>query len=638
VGSSTILWLSLAVLTIPLLSALICFIINEKFAWLAPLASSILLLTALICSIILFSKINHQDPFIKIWPWMTLGVKAINLNLFLNDQAASMAMVVTLISFLVHIYSIGYMAEDHAQIRYFGMLGFFTFAMIGIVLSGNLLIIFFFWELVGFSSYRLIAHWYEKNAASRAGTKGFLINRVGDLGFLIGIMILWAYTGNLDITDSIIKNDPLWLTASGLLIFWAVIGKSAQFPLLNWLPDAMEGPTPVSALIHAATMVAAGVYLLVRLSFMLTPTTLIVISIIGSITALIGAIGALYQLDIKKILAYSTISQLGFMVMAIGSGSLQGGFLHLLNHAFFKAGLFLGAGAIIHATHQTYHHSEADIDVQDIRNMGGLRKKLPITFFTFLVCSSAIAGIPFTSGFISKEIILTQMNSWAGSGMNWHWMVMVSAWIITLLTPIYTFRLVWYSFIAKPKMDIKVEEVPGIMQLPMILLALLSLAIFFSSGSFGLTSLTNRLLTISIESNHIITIISVIIISIALAIAYWFFVKKKVTERQLHPPHYYLDFISGQSFSLTKKISQLTLWIDKNVIDTTIHWLAYIKVVIAHIAGWTDQRIIDGLVNGVAYSSKGIGTIARSIVNGKIQSYLLWALAGLVIFIFWFLF
>ena len=300
--------------------------------------------------------------------------------MLLDNNALIMVVVVSFVSFFVHVYSIGYMANDSALPRYFALLGFFTFAMLGLVMSGNLLVAFCFWELVGFGSYRLIGHWHEKLSAAKASTKSFIINRLGDLGFLIGMMILWSWTGNLEISTFDFSGVPtFWMTAAGICIFMGVIGKSAQFPLFHWLPDAMEGPTPVSALIHAATMVAAGVFLLIRIAVLFNADALIVISIIGAITTILGALGALFQFDIKKILAYSTISQLGFMVMAIGAGAAQGGFMHLLHHAFFKAGLFLGAGAIIHAMHQAYHYNAVPVDVQDIRNLGGLRKKLPTT-------------------------------------------------------------------------------------------------------------------------------------------------------------------------------------------------------------------------------------------------------------------
>jgi len=560
--------------------------------------------------------------------------------LLLDGNALIMVLVVSLVSFLVHIYSIGYMAEDHASVRYFSMLGFFTFAMLGLVMSSNLLILFCFWELVGFSSYRLVGHWYEKPQAAKASTKAFLINRLGDLGFLIGLMILWSFLGNLDITHlNLTIVPPYWLTAAGICIFIGVMGKSAQFPLFHWLPDAMEGPTPVSALIHAATMVAAGVFLLIRIESLFTEDVLTMISMVGSITAVAGAAGALFQYDIKRILAYSTISQLGFMVMAIGAGAAQGGYLHLLHHAFFKAGLFLGAGAIIHAMHKALQHHKNHFDVQDIRNLGELRKKLPVTFITFMICAAALAGLPFTSGFVSKEVILTQMRAWSGNDFSWKWFVMLSAWGVTFLTPIYTFRLVWFIFFARPKHEIEITEIPFVMRLPLLVLSVGSLALLVSFNPFHIYSVINVVMSIYPETSLSITLLSTVVIMLSLVSAFLIYRKYELqNQNRFLTPHFYLDWISDYTCKLVDQVSVLAHWIDRNVIDKVIHGLTYLQVSLAHLTGWSDRWLVDGLVNGVAYSAKGIGTLTRSVANGKIQSYLLWSLAGLVIFILWILY
>ncbi|MEY4931307.1 MAG: hypothetical protein RI909_2031 [Bacteroidota bacterium] len=588
----------------------------------------------------LFFQLSQEQPLTYSWPWFSINQKILHASILLDSNALIMVLIVSLVSFLVHLFSIGYMAEDHAQVRYFGMLGFFTFAMLGLVMSSNLLILFCFWELVGFSSYRLIGHHHEKPKAAKAATKAFLINRIGDLGFLIGLMILWAWLGDFDITHVTITSiPPFWLTAAGICIFMGVIGKSAQFPLFHWLPDAMEGPTPVSALIHAATMVAAGVFLLIRIDILFTDTALLTIAIVGAITALTGAFGALFQYDIKKILAYSTISQLGFMVMAIGAGAAPGGYQHLLHHAFFKAGLFLGAGAIIHAMHQAYHHHEGDVDVQDIRNLGGLRKKLPITFISFIICAAALAGLPFTSGFVSKEVILTQMSVWTGNPLSWKWMVMLSAWVVTFLTPFYTFRLVWYIFFAKPKHDVAAEEVPFIMRLPMIVLSLCSLALFISFDPFHISSLISVITKSYADTNHVITLISTLVIFAAWASAFFMYRMRALqNQNPLLTPQLYLDWISDRTIQQIDRLSAFAHWVDRKVIDKIIHGLTYAQVIIAYVTGWSDRYLVDGLVNGVAYSAKGIGSLTRSLANGKIQSYMLWALAGLLIFILWILY
>jgi NADH-quinone oxidoreductase subunit L len=549
-----------------------------------------------------------------------------------------MTAVVSFVSLLVHIFSTGYMAGDKGLVRYFGLLGFFTFSMLGLVMSSNLLLTFCFWELVGFSSYRLIGHWFEKPAAAQASTKAFLINKVGDLGFLIGLMILWSISGNLEIL-SLAQVSSTWLTAAGICIFIGVIGKSAQFPLFNWLPDAMEGPTPVSALIHAATMVAAGVFLLVRIEPVFTPDCLALISVIGSITAIAGALGALFQFDIKRILAYSTISQLGFMVMAIGSGAIEGGYLHLLHHAFFKAGLFLGAGSIIHAMHQAQHHTHGGMDVQDIRNLGGLRKKLPITFLGFVICAAALAGLPLTSGFLSKELILAEMSVWASSSISWRWVIVGAAWIVTFLTPLYIFRLVWFVFFIKSKNEIQLEEVPLIMRVPVLMLSLGSITFLVAQNSWQLTSIIGRLVPSSTHTDVTITLVSLIVISMSIVIGYFIYQKKKLLmQSDLLSPQFYLDWLNDFVVRITLIFSNLTTAFDKKWIDAFIHGLAYLQVTLAHVVSWSDRNLLDGFVNGTAYSARGIGAITRSLANGKIQSYLLWAMAGLVIFIFWILY
>jgi len=631
------MWWVLFVLGLPLLSAMICFIISEQSAWLAPVMSTFLLLITSVCAILLFFQAH--ETLIYSWPWFTLDQKILHISFLLDNAAVAMIVIVSVISFLVHLFSIGYMAEDHALPRYFGMLGFFTFAMTGLVISSNLLLLYCFWELVGFSSYQLIGHWHERPQVAKAATKAFIINRVGDVGFLVGLMILWAYT-SLDITSLKLTSIPsFWLTVAGVCIFIGVIGKSAQFPLFNWLPDAMVGPTPVSALIHAATMVAAGVYLLIRIEVLFTPEVLTLISITGVITAIAGAVGALFQFDIKKILAYSTISQLGFMVMAIGSGAAQGGYMHLLHHAFFKAGLFLAAGAIFHAMQHAIHHHE-DIDVHDIRNLGGgLRKKMPVTFLTWMICAAALAGIPFTSAFVSKEIILTQMSTWSTVDFSWKLMVMTGAWLVTFLTPLYTFRLVWYIFFNRPKLTLEVMEVPLVMRIPLLILSLGSLALLISFQPFHVSSFINLLSTVESVTSPAITLLSTVWVVLSLLTAFYAYRNKELQEQNhYYSPHFYLDRISDYAVTLVDRLAFYSHWIDRKVIDKIIHGLTYLQVALAHITGWSDKYIVDGAVNGIAHSAKGIGLLTRSLANGKIQSYLLWALAGLLIFILWILY
>ncbi len=619
---------------IPLLSGIICFLIKDRFAWVAPLIGTIFSLITCVLACVMGAQHVSGMASSGSLDWFTLGDHTIQISYLINRHTASMLMVTSCVSLLVHIYSIGYMAEDKSLPRYFGMLGFFTFAMLGLIVSSNLLLIFFFWELIGFSSYRLIGHWNEKPLAAKASTKAFVMNRLGDLGFLIALMILWSGSASLDIhTLDFTTHTTPTLTAAGICFFLGVMGKSAQFPLFNWLPDAMEGPTPVSALIHAATLVAAGVYLLIRLSFLFTADALIVVSIVGATTALLGGFGALFQFDIKKILACSTISQLGLMIMAIGSGAAEGGFLHLLHHAFFKAGLFLAAGSIIHALHQAHHHAAFASDVQDIRNLGGLRKKLPITFWCTVICGAALAGLPLTSGFMSKEIILTQMTDWATPSFSWKWLIMATAWLVTFLTPLYLLRFIWFIFFAPAKTESEITEAPVVMRIPLLILSVLSLTLLISWDPFSLSSLISYG-SIPVQSSLSVTILSLILISGAILVGIRIYRKRHLTHiPRIISSQFYLDSLTQHISKLTLAFSGITSHIDIRWLDRMIHALVYVQVTFAHVVGWTDRVIVDGFIQGTAYSVKGLGHVTRSWANGKIQTYFLWALAGLLIFI-----
>ncbi|MCA9321519.1 MAG: NADH-quinone oxidoreductase subunit L, partial [Planctomycetes bacterium] len=364
------------------------------------------------------------DPYFWEMNWLTLGQTTpfvLNFEVMVDNLTIVMLNVVTLVSFLVHLFSTGYMHGEERYNRFFAYLALFTFSMLGLIITSNLLFLFIFWELVGLCSYLLIGFYFQKDSAAAACKKAFLTNRVGDTGFFVGIMMIFVVVGSFsfpDIYDSVRQGlwQPWLLAVAGVLMFTGAVSKSAQFPLHVWLPDAMEGPTPVSALIHAATMVAAGVYMICRMfpflagwdagageAAMLTGNyfesdALFVVAIVGGITAIFAATIAVAQFDIKKVLAYSTVSQLGYMVVGVGVGSMSAAMFHLMTHAMFKACLFLGSGSIIHAMHHE----------QDMRKMGGLRKKLPITYITFLVATLALCGVPFFSGMISKEAVLTQ--------------------------------------------------------------------------------------------------------------------------------------------------------------------------------------------------------------------------------------
>jgi NADH-quinone oxidoreductase subunit L len=371
--------------------------------------------------------------------WLSIGDLHVDFGLKLDALSLMMMLIVTGVGGAIHIYSFGYMREDRGFSRFFACLSLFTFSMLGIVLANNFIQLFIFWELVGVSSYLLIGFWFEKPSAADAAKKAFFTNRLGDFGFLLGILVVWTALGSLNFStlqQTLIANPAALgsiASIAGLLIFCGAMGKSAQFPLHVWLPDAMEGPTPVSALIHAATMVAAGVYMLCRIIFLLDPTALQVIAYIGGFTALLAALIAIQQNDIKRILAYSTLSQLGYMVMAVGLSGPTPAMFHLTTHAFFKALLFLGAGSVIIALHHE----------QDIWKMGGLRKKMPVTFWTFLFGMLALCGVPPFSGFYSKDSILAQ----ALEQRNYP--LFALGVVVAGLTTFYMFRLFYVAFIGK---------------------------------------------------------------------------------------------------------------------------------------------------------------------------------------------
>lgn len=489
--------------------------------------STAAMLIGLVCSLLLLQEVG-PEPGPHTVEWISLGSVTFSMGFYLDSVTAIMLIVVTLVSSLVHIFSIGYMHGDPRYPRFFAFLSLFSFSMLFLVVSDNLLGIYIGWELVGLCSYLLIGFWFEKDSAANACKKAFLTTRVGDIGMFIGMMMLFTKFRTLSLygeggifalAANLTTGDMVWLSIAGVLIFCGAIGKSAQVPLHTWLPDAMEGPTPVSALIHAATMVAAGVYLTARMFPILTETSSLVIAYVGGITALIAATIAIVRFDIKRVLAYSTISQLGYMMLGIGAGSYVAGLFHLTTHAFFKALLFLGSGSVIHAFHAMHAHNHngahANHDAehehahehgahddrghthahgaqdlvhehgseippdQDMRNMGGLRRKMPITFATMLIATLSISGVPFIfSGFWSKDAILGGV---LGRAMEWgsvhHYVLFGMALFAAGITAFYMFRLIFMTFFGEPRnqeMYHMAHESPKVMTIPLIVLALLS--------------------------------------------------------------------------------------------------------------------------------------------------------------------
>jgi NADH-quinone oxidoreductase subunit L len=472
---------------LPLLSFFINIAVGKRLPRKGDWLSLATIATCLAMSIGIFYEVfAAYDPNFRYhiaFPWITIGDRALlNTGILIDNVTAVMLLVVTIVSTLVHLFSIGYMHGDPKYNRFFAYLSIFSFSMLGLVLAESFLFIYIFWELVGLSSYLLIGFWFEKKSASDAGKKAFIVNRVGDFGFLIGILIIYATCGVLGYDQVFLaigegKLSGTLLTLAGIGVFCGAIGKSAQFPLHVWLPDAMEGPTPVSALIHAATMVAAGVYLVGRVYPMFTPDAFLFIAFFGLITLFLTASIALAQNDIKKVLAYSTCSQLGYMIMGLGVGGYTAGLAHLTTHAAFKACLFLGSGSVIHAVHS-----------QDIQEMGGLRKKMPITFVTFLIATLAISGVPGFSGFYSKDMILAAALEFGMKSANpLHMIFFIGALFTAGLTAFYMFRLVILTFFGAPRDHHKYDhahESPASMWVPLVVLAGLSFS-FWYSGWFG---------------------------------------------------------------------------------------------------------------------------------------------------------
>ncbi len=593
-------------------------------------------------SILIFFELIQRPPserlFEKvIFDWVVSGTFQTVIGYQIDPLSILMALVVTGVSFLIHIYSVGYMHDDPGYARYFTYLNLFVFMMLNLVLANNFLLMFVGWEGVGLCSYLLIGFWYEKDSAANAGKKAFVVNRVGDFGFILGMFLIFIHLGTLDFTEVFIKAgklDPSMATAIALLLFVGACGKSAQIPLYVWLPDAMEGPTPVSSLIHAATMVTAGVYMVARCSVLynMAPIAMAVVAVVGVATAIFTASIGFCQYDLKKILAYSTISQLGYMFVAVGVGAYAAGIFHLMTHAFFKGLLFLGAGSVMHALSGEL----------DIRRMGALRKKIPITFGTFFIATLAIAGVPGLSGFFSKDEILWM----AFSSPRGHFLLWLVAAVAAGMTAFYMFRALFMTFFGASRVDPHVvhhiHESPKIMTIPLMVLAFLSvvggyvgiphvlgganhihefLAPVVGGGAEPLKA--KAMLSFPSEAwaaggsgAHSATLelflmgVSVVIAFIGIGVAYVLYLKnphlpKRLAERwkglyALVSNKYYVDELYQALFVNSIKKLATALWkgIDDFLIDGTINGLAF-------LIGWISsvmRRIQTGLVQHYAFS------------------------------------
>ncbi len=616
---------------------------------------------------------------------------------FLLDPLSSIWLLfVTGVGMLIHIYSTGYMAHEGGYYRFFGYLNLFMFSMLTLILANNYVLMFVGWEGVGLCSYLLIGFYFHRKSASDAANKAFIVNRIGDAGFLLGMFFIAWYLGSVRYVDvnhlarsgQFQIGDPI-ITAATLLLFVGACGKSAQLPLYVWLPDAMEGPTPVSALIHAATMVTAGVYMVARSNalFVLAPTSMKVVAVVGALTAIFAASIGLVQNDIKRVLAYSTVSQLGYMFLALGVGAFAAGVFHVFTHAFFKALLFLGAGSVIHAMSGE----------QDMRNMGGLAEKIPITYRTMLIATLAIAGIPPFAGFFSKDEILWQ--AWTSEGVAYH-LLWIIGYATAFMTAFYMFRLMYLTFwspsrVASHEIEHHIHESPASMTMPLVVLAVMSLF----AGFLGFPQSLARFVGSHAETNRFEAYLApvfakeapvfakeepgqlaagtkeeektspteylLMILSVGAAALGWYMAGRSYRKagkgyaepiQEISPPvyatllnKYYVDEGYDYVFTGRKKLGGVRLgtmglgeassWFDANVVDGAVNAAGWMTRLTATISSWWDKWIIDGLgVNGPAILARMLSYPTRLLEWGLVQWYALVMTAGLVGFVFYYVY
>ncbi len=664
-------YFAIATVLLPLFACIVNCCLPGKRNQISGWISTGAILASAILSIVIFSKTwNGQQVHVQ-QLWFTIGGTQLYAGILLNNLSSILLLLVSVIALPVHIYSTAYMKHDDNYDRYFIYLSLFCFSMLALVVVDNMILLYAFWELVGFSSYLLIGFWFTRDKAVQANKKAFLMNRIGDVGLLIAIMILFAQYHTFDIvqlfgsggviSQSTVTNG-LWVSPVGSLpaiwqyvacvgVFLGVAAKSAQFPLHTWLPDAMEGPTSVSALIHAATMVAAGVFLLGRVYPIFTTDELDILAIIGCFTAFMAATIALTQNDLKRILAYSTISQLGFMVMAMGVGAYASSLFHLVTHAFFKCALFLVAGIVIHQMQHIKEDNDLDIDPQSILYMGGLRKKLPFTFLVAVVAGLALIGLPFTSGYLSKDGILVQAVDWSDNKSMLFRLVPIGAIVTTWLTAFYVTRLIVKVFFGDFRLEkfhphIKYHISDGGWQyrVPLMLLAV---ACLFPLFSWNPVLYERAWVFAGFDSIHLArvniyhTIVPVGVNILSLFIIYWawaVYTGRKIlvfpqtgflfhlSYREWYFDKFYNKVIVGAIMGLSKALS----WFDRKVIDGFINGLSTLTIAISKIAAWFDYNIIDGISRLLTFIVQITGNFVRSFQGGKIQYYLFSMLAAVL--------
>jgi NADH-quinone oxidoreductase subunit L len=689
-GSTAHLWIGIGLFVVPLLAALTLIFWGRKIPrggdWIAQTA---IVSCALACLYQFFQVIvGHGDAEWTywsaetghVWDWISTGPFTLTVGIYWDNLSVIMATMVTIVASCIFFFSAGYMHGDRDYPRFFAYLSYFCFAMLGLVVVDNLLFLFIFWELVGVGSYLLIGFFYDQPEPPLASMKAFMVNRVGDVLFLLGIIIAWQLFGTLQYPElfarlaagefppaserafSSLSNHQL-LTLSGVLVFCGAISKSAQVPLHTWLPDAMAGPTPVSALIHAATMVAAGVFMVGRMYPYFTPEALHFIAMVGALTALIGATMGLVMWDIKKVLAYSTMSQLGYMMLGLGVGGYVAGLFHLITHAFFKACLFLGSGSVIHAVHS-----------QDMRDMGGLKKKMPVTYWTFVIATLALAGVPMFAGYFSKDQIIAHAMAW------WHLDLSVARVIPfvfgavgAFMTTFYMFRLVFLTFHGAPADRAKYDhahESPAVMCIPLIILAGFALLGGGLNNPFGASediwfnqivhqpeSAAAAGLGLQLESHEHIEHavhwahykalgVSILAIILGYVLAWKMYLSRSVSTeamaRRFGPMHgiisnkwYFDDAYNNGIVANLKRFNRVCARFDKTVIDGIVHSLALVTRFIAFLAMLCDTYIVDGAVNFWRWFTRSLSAVSRLLQTGNARDYLTMTFIGVLILAFY---
>jgi NADH-quinone oxidoreductase subunit L len=604
---------------LPLLAFIVLLVLGKMYKSFGITFSIIAIFASFVLSLLVFlERLGDKTANYTWdgWNWIEIGSFQISLGFEINNLNALMLLIVTVVSLLVHIYSVGYMHDDERKTTFFSYIALFTFSMLGLVIAENIIQLFIFWELVGVCSFLLVGFWYFKPEAKAAAKKAFIVTRVGDLGFFIAILLLFTYLPEPSLSFSYISNVfttdlvneipghiQFWIA---LLIFIGAMGKSGQFPLHTWLPDAMEGPTPISALIHAATMVAAGVYLVARTYdvFLASPAALEVVAYIGAFTAIFAAIIGVTQNDIKRVLAYSTVSQLGYMMMALGFGSelaLAAAMFHLFTHAFFKALLFLGAGSVIHATHE-----------QDIQKMGGAGRYMKVTTITFAIGALALSGIFPLSGFWSKDAILVE-------ALHHQIIFFIVGSLAALFTAFYMTRLFCLVFLGTPKGKHEPHESPVSMTLPLVVLALLAIGAGFVYTPF-IPWLATWLTGVDVGDHLSWTVIFVSsgAALTGILLGWLFYGKKSISAEKV-----------AMSIPWLYQLSYRKFYIDE------LYQVIIIKPlkVVSYVLDRFDEYVIDGAVRLTAGATVWLGGITARVQNGQTQVYILVSIFGFIIFV-----